>query len=38
MTRGEPGNDLREAEIEQLETLDKDSWGVKAATIIQIRE
>jgi hypothetical protein len=38
MTRGEPGNDLREAEIQQLETLDKDSWGVKAATIIQIRE
>ncbi|KAJ2925322.1 hypothetical protein H1R20_g11779, partial [Candolleomyces eurysporus] len=39
-TRGEeiPRDDIQAGEVGQLEKLEKDSWGVKAATIIQLRE
>ncbi|RXW12069.1 hypothetical protein EST38_g13785, partial [Candolleomyces aberdarensis] len=39
-TRGGRGseNDAQAEEVEQLEKLDKGSWGVKAATIIQLRQ
>ncbi|RXW18692.1 hypothetical protein EST38_g7159 [Candolleomyces aberdarensis] len=39
-TRGGGGseNNVQAEEVEQLEKLDKGSWGVKAATIIQLRQ